>query len=116
MQFALIEPITPYVHRTHQGKYSADAQRYHASQNAIRWHLRNQMQLNGWRFIPNQTPLALYLSITRPATHNVDATNLQKAVEDAAQTIVFHNDSWVDDIHTTVKKGNHHATLDVRKL
>lgn len=116
MRFTLTEPITPYVHRTARGKYSDDAQRYHASQNAIRWQLRNQMQWNGWQFIPLKIPLALSLYITRPTIHNCDATNLQKAIEDAAQTIVFHNDSWVDDIRARVEKGKHHAILEVRNL
>jgi Holliday junction resolvase RusA-like endonuclease len=117
MRFTLTEPITPYVHRTAKGKHSARAQRYHASQNAIGLQLRNQMQLNGWRFIPRGIPLALYLRVTRPTIHNLDATNLQKAIEDACNGRVFGDDCWVDDIHTVVTKGTEHqAVLEVRKL
>jgi Holliday junction resolvase RusA-like endonuclease len=117
MHFDLIGPIVPFTHRTAYGKYSARAHRYHESQNAIRWQLRNQMQLNGWTMIERGRPLALRIHVTRPAIHNLDATNLQKAIEDAAQGVVFENDSWVDDIPTTVTKGaEHRATLDVWKL
>jgi Holliday junction resolvase RusA-like endonuclease len=117
MRFIIHGPIVPFVHRTHQGKYSPRAQHYHTSQAAIALQLKNQMQLNGWTMIERGQPLALRIHVTRPAINRVDATNLQKAIEDAAQRIVFENDAWVVDVHTTLEQDpDHHATLDVRKL
>jgi Holliday junction resolvase RusA-like endonuclease len=117
MRFVIHGPIVPFVHRTRQGKYSARAQRYHASQAAIGLQVKNQMQLNGWTMIEHGQPLALRIHVTRPRIHTLDATNLQKAIEDACNGIVFYDDRWVVDVHTTLEQGpEHHATLEVRKL
>jgi Holliday junction resolvase RusA-like endonuclease len=117
MHFVIHGPIVPFVHRTHQGKYSRRAQRYHTSQAAIALQIKSQMQHRGWRMIERGQPLALRIHVTRPAISRVDATNLQKAIEDAAQHIAFENDAWVVDVRTTLEQGpEHHATLDVRKL
>jgi Holliday junction resolvase RusA-like endonuclease len=34
--------------------------------------------------------------------HHADATNMQKATEDALQGILFDNDKWVVDVHSVV--------------
>lgn len=113
-KFIIHGPIVPFVHRTHRGKHSPRAQRYHASQAAIGIQLKSQMQHRGWTMIERGQPLALRIHVTRPRIHTLDATNLQKAIEDAAQHIVFENDAWVVDIHTTLEQGpEHHATLEV---
>lgn len=102
MEFTIEGRIHPYVHRTYYGKNSARASAYHASQNAIRVQLKNQMQLRGWTMIPNGVPLRLHIEVLVPhGLHKFDATNAQKAVEDAMQGVVFKNDCWVDMIVTT---------------
>ena len=120
MRFVLTGKITPYVHRTRYGKRSKRAQIYHASQNAIRTQFKNQMQLAGMRAIPKETPLRIRIGITVPKStgRRSDATNFQKAIEDAAQTLVFASkDNWVDDIHTTRQIGDDWlAIVDIEAL
>jgi Holliday junction resolvase RusA-like endonuclease len=112
MRFVITGKIKPYVHRTHKGKYSARAEAYHVSQNAVRAQLKNQMQLAGWHTIPRKVPLRIRIDVTVPERlHGADATNIQKAVEDACQKTVFENDCWVDDIATRRQLGDDYVTV-----
>ena len=119
MRYTLVGPIKPYVHRTHRGKYSDRADAYHASQNVIRWQLKQQMRDAGVDIIPKGVPLRLRIDVTVPSSmgHRCDCTNLQKGIEDAAQGVVFENDCWVDDIRTTRSIGAAwRAVLEVEEL
>ena len=112
MQFILRGKIKPYVHRTYKGKWTDRAKEYHASQNAVRVQMANQMQLAGMKRIPRGVPLRISICATVPnRLHGFDCTNIQKAIEDAAQTIVFENDCWVDQIATFRQLGKDYITI-----
>lgn len=118
MRFVIEGKIHPYVHRTYRGKHTAKAKAYHASQNAIRWQLANLMQRAGMHKIQRGIPLRISITAIVPkGLHTFDCTNLQKALEDAAQTIVFDNDCWVDQICTFRQLGNTYMTImDIEPL
>ena len=118
MRYTLVGPIKPYVHRTHRGKYSDRADAYHASQNVIRWQLKQQMRDAGVDIIPKGVPLRLRIDVTVPShLWRADATNFGKAVEDAMQSVVFENDRYVVDIRTTKRLGDAwRAVLEVEEL
>jgi Holliday junction resolvase RusA-like endonuclease len=101
--FTIDGEITPYARRTHRGKHSARARRYHASQNRIAWQLKAQMQVHGWPMLPSDEPLEAVLHAHIAKRFSVkDADNLLKATLDAAQGVVFPDDRQIWD--KTVRK------------
>ena len=51
--FLLTGKIKPYVRTTRQGKFvDPQAQEYLASQEALRWQLRQQMTESDWQMLP----------------------------------------------------------------
>ena len=94
--FRLTGTVKPYVRMTRRGKWvDPQAQEYLASQDALGWQLKQQMQANEWEMIPRGIPLAAVIVI-QPVRHDEDIDNLAKALLDAAQKIVFEDDRWVD--------------------
>jgi hypothetical protein len=102
MEFRITGRIIPYVRMTQRSKHvDPDAIAYLASQDAIRWQLKQQMIDHGWEMLPESTPLLMRLHFDiGHAMHKYDRGNIEKAVEDAAQGIVFKNDAWIDDSWT----------------
>ncbi len=98
--FVYREKIKPYVRMTQKSKYKdPQALQYQTSQEAIGWSLKSQMTHNSYDTLPKKTPLMLAVWFSFPPKsnlHKADLGNLIKAVEDAAQGIVYPNDSWVD--------------------
>lgn len=89
--------IVPCQRVNAKGKYAPRAVRYHNSQEAIRWQLRAQMI--GKDMIPEGNILHININIeVSKCLHCADADNLGKALIDAAQGIVFKNDSHVDSL------------------
>jgi Holliday junction resolvase RusA-like endonuclease len=86
---------------TQRSKWTDRAKRYLSSQDAIAGQLWRQMRDNDWQALPDNTPLSIRLFVWQPSgLHKCDLSNVLKAVEDAAQGIVFRNDCWVDKIET----------------
>jgi Holliday junction resolvase RusA-like endonuclease len=98
MIFTLHGKVKPYTRMTQHGKWtSPQAQEYLDSQHALGLQLRHQMARYGWDTLPGQTPLRVYVCFKFPGGfHNCDLSNLLKAVEDAANGIVYLDDRWID--------------------
>jgi len=90
---------------TRRGKFvRKEALAYLASQDRLKAQFREQMRERGWEPLPGQTSLAINITIS-PTRHNRDLDNSVKALEDAAQGIVFPDDRWVDSILAMRIKG-----------
>lgn len=97
--FTLTTRIVPAVRMTHRGKWTSPrAQEYLASQEALRYQLKQQMRDNGWKMLPAKTPLAVELSVGTDTLHKADLDNILKAVQDSANKIVFADDCWIDRV------------------
>jgi len=119
MQFNLYGPIKPYTRMTRRGKWTSPAaQAYLESQEALRWQIAELMAVNGWQMIEAGQPLAVDISITVPKRLNTfDLDNAVKAVIDAAQSIVFKNDLWINQIIARRQLGEEYkATLKVEAV
>ena len=108
LTFTIEGRIKPYVRMTQRSKWSdPQAQEYLASQDAIRVQLRQQMTAQAWEMLPGQTPLSVSLVFTFPGGwHGADLSNQIKAVEDAANGIVWIDDRWVDSLYGARKAGD----------
>jgi len=94
--FCVNGKITPYVRMTHRGKHKARAQEYLASQEAIAWKLKAQAMRLGWDMVPKDVPLAVGMVFTLTSgLYAGDLSNLEKAMEDAANGIVWHDDRYI---------------------
>jgi Holliday junction resolvase RusA-like endonuclease len=113
--FTLTGKITPTVRMTRRGKWTSQrAQEYLASQEALRYQLKQQMRDNGWKVLPAKTPLAVELSIGTDKMHTADLDNLLKAALDSANKIVYPDDCWIDKVKVWRYPSNEHqATLTV---
>lgn len=106
MHFDLRGPIVPYVRMTRRGKYvREDAQRYLASQTALRVQMRLAMARAGYTMMPLQTPLMVRI-VFGWCRHNCDLDNLVKAVMDAGNGILWPDDRWVDVIDARREDGD----------
>ena len=107
----------PYERRTRMGRFSDKAQRYHERQNAIRDFVRAWLVSNGnmsFPLFPKGTALALGVEVTlapyetfvagrNGTTHRrnvrpcgmMDLSNLEKAVEDALNGLLYHDDRQI---------------------
>lgn len=98
IEFILTGHITPYVRMTQGGKFSDPAaQRYLASQEALRVQMKTQMAAAGAEMLPAKRSLDVMVMIGTDRKGDLD--NLVKAILDAAQGVVFADDRWVDWIH-----------------
>ena len=93
----LAGPIVPYTRMTQRSKWTDSAQRYLASQQALALQMRAQMAEHGWTMYPARLPLRLRV-VFGWTVHTHDLSNLLKAVEDAANKIVWADDRWIDSI------------------
>lgn len=109
MQFTLTGKILPYTRMTRRGKWVNErAKEYLASQEALAWQFKQQCP----EMLPGQTPLLVKAIIETPTPHRGDTSNLYKAIEDAAQGIVFSNDCWIDSISIQRKRAtDYRATV-----
>lgn len=116
--FTITGTIVPYVRMTQRGKFvKPEAQRYLASKDAIGHQFKQQMTANNWEILP-RTPLWVWIKQEVLAgLHRFDADNALKALMDAAQGIVFHNDCWVDEIMYSRSLGDKNmATVTILEL
>jgi len=99
MQLVITGKIKPYTRMTQRGKFvEPQAQAYLASQERIRLQMINQVWDYERPIIKRGVPIRFH-AVIMGYGHNCDVSNLMKALEDAAQGILFHNDCWVDDLH-----------------
>ena len=58
--------------------------------------------MSNWAMLPKGVPLGtqLHFSVAQ-GLHRSDLDNLTKAILDAAQGAVFHNDCWIDVIRAS---------------
>ena len=112
-QFLIEGKVKPYVRMTRRGKWTnPNAQEYLASQEAIARQLAAQMAQNDWDMLPKQTPLKVEVTTMVPTgLYKFDIDNIGKALQDAAQGIVFPNDLWVIETRFTKTRGNDYQTL-----
>ena len=106
-QYVIHGKVIPYVRMTRYGKFVNErAQQYMASQQAIALQIKNAMQPQGKMF-PDQTPLSVQVVFEMPERiHTSDLDNQAKAVIDAAQGILYKNDSWIDEMFLKRTKGD----------
>jgi Holliday junction resolvase RusA-like endonuclease len=110
-QFTLLGHVVPAVRMTRRGKFTSKrAQAYLAWQEAARWQIREQMTAHGWTMIPEGVPFMVRALFT-PYQHRSDLDNLVKGTMDAAQGVVFPNDSWCDEIHAARATGGPERAL-----
>lgn len=94
-RFVLKGKVKPYVRMTQRGKFvRPEARAYLASKEALAWQFKAQM-MGKVRF--ERTPLAVLIKFNEARRfHHKDLSNEYKAVEDAANGIVWDDDCWVD--------------------
>ena len=93
----LAGPVVPYTRMTQRSKWTDTAQRYLASQQALALQMRAQMSAKGWTMYPARLPLRLRVTFGW-CVHTHDLSNLLKALEDAANGIIWADDRWIDSI------------------
>jgi len=97
-EFIIEEPIYPYVRMTQKTKYTSPyAQMYLRNKGVLKFHLQQQMDAGEFSMFEHQ-PMGCDLSFNVEQMHKCDLDNLVKAVLDAAQGVVYTNDSWIDSI------------------
>lgn len=112
LSFILNGKIKPNVRMTQRGKFSSpSAQEYLASQEDLKWQLKQQMMESDWKIFPKKTPLAVELSISEVVIHNHDLDNTEKAILDAANKIVYPDDRWIDEKRTRRYKSDEHKAI-----
>lgn len=104
LTFCVSGKIKPYVRMTQGDQWKDQAQEYFASQAALGWQMREQME--GRAMLPGGTPLVLYLHLVETQVHNHDLDNTVKAVLDAAKGIAIQDDRWVDKITVSRVRGD----------
>ena len=100
MVFTFSHHIKPYTRMTKRGKFvQEDAIAYIASQGALQWEYKKQMMAQNWEMIPAGPSIVLGIEINMPARlHGCDLSNQIKAIEDAANKIVWADDRYIDTI------------------
>jgi Holliday junction resolvase RusA-like endonuclease len=104
--FTIEESIFPYVRMTQKTKFTdPTAQMYLRNKGILKFYLQQQMDAGEFSIFTKQ-PMGCDLSFNVVQLHKCDLDNLVKAVLDAAQGIVFTNDSWIDSISARRKLAN----------
>ena len=96
----LAGPVVPYTRMTQGSLWTDRSRRYLASQAALRLQMQSQMAANGWTMYPARVPLSLRV-VFGWCVHTHDLSNLVKAVEDAANKVLWADDRWIDEITAT---------------
>jgi Holliday junction resolvase RusA-like endonuclease len=99
IHMVLAGPVVPYTRMTQRSKWTQRSQRYLASQQALALQMRAQMAEHGWTMYPAKLPLRLRV-VFGWCVHTHDLSNLLKAVEDAANKVIWADDRWIDSITT----------------
>ena len=96
MRFIIDGYIVPYVRMTQRSKWTERAQRYLSSQQAVALQLKVQMSRAGWDPVPKDVPLAVGMRFTlTKRLYGCDLSNLEKALEDAANDVVWYDDRYI---------------------
>jgi Holliday junction resolvase RusA-like endonuclease len=95
----LAGPVVPYTRMTQGSTWTDRSRRYLASQGALSVQMQVQMAETGRTMFPAKVPLRLRV-VFGWAVHTHDLSNLLKAVEDAANGIIWADDRWIDSITT----------------
>ena len=99
ISFSLNMYVRAYVRQTRGTRYRSDnhgkyARQYIECQNALKDTFRLVMDLN--KFEPfGKQPIGCAINVFGPMAHRSDLSNLEKAVEDAANGQVWHDDRWI---------------------
>ena len=93
----LYGPVVPYTRMTQGSLWTDRSKRYLASQTALRLQMQSQMALNNWTMFPARLSLKLRVTFGW-CVHTHDLSNLVKAVEDAANKVIWADDRWIDSI------------------
>lgn len=97
IELQLAGPFVPYTRMTQGSKWSDRARRYLASQDALRLQMRSLMAACDAEMIGRGRPLSVRIAIYG-TDHRCDLDNQVKALLDAAQSVVFEDDRWIDRI------------------
>lgn len=104
--FTLPDRFTPAVRMTQRSMHvDPQAQKYLADKMRIGHGLIAQLDGRDRPLLPASTPLAVRLEIPR-ADHRRDLSNELKAIEDAANGILYRDDRWIDHITATRGQGD----------
>jgi len=105
--------IKPYVRMTQRGMYvKPEALEYRACQKVMQMVVNAQMGANGWDMLPGQIPLRVTIRQEfEKAMHNHDGDNVEKAILDAMNGIVYPDDRWVDELRRSRVKGKSDMTV-----
>ena len=92
----LAERVIPYVRMTQASKWhDSRAQDYLARQDAIRGMVREIMHRHDIEPFPPEVKLALGCTFFGKYRGNTDLGNMEKAVEDALQGVLYENDRQI---------------------
>jgi Holliday junction resolvase RusA-like endonuclease len=98
IEMIIPETIVPYTRMTQRSKFvDRAAQKYLVNRETLRWYMRQAMACCDQEMY-DRTPLCCTLEFSMPKIHKADLDNLIKAVLDAAQSVIFKNDRWVEHI------------------
>ena len=97
---------------TRSGKWTnPNAQKYLASQEDIRYQIRQQVNCE----MLDRVPLRMF-GVIETEHHRGDLSNIIKAVEDAAQGTIYKNDLYIDEINFVRKYGRNHAVINIEVI
>lgn len=101
-EFTIDGYIVPYTRMTARGKHSPRAQRYLASQQAMRLQFQTQMAAKGWDVLPEMN-LGLIVTIYQDGRNRWDISNVLKAIEDAGNGVVWPDDRYIQMLHVIAR-------------
>ena len=104
--------LKPYVRMTQKGKWiEPQAIEYMECKRHLSYLIKNYMNVNKLKMLPEKTPLMIEIEIGVPKSqgHRADIDNLCKLILDASQGIVFKDDRWID--YVSIKREFGHTEL-----
>ena len=104
--------LKPYVRMTQKGKWiEPQAIEYMECKRYLSYQIKNYMNVNKLKMLPEKTPLMIEIEIGVPKSqgHRADVVKLQQAILDASKGLVYKDYNWIDSV--SIKREFGHTEL-----